>query len=246
MKFFSLATLVAALLTCGFAQAQSEVTVWTYNDRTPFVVDKAKHDGLEYRLCDWLTRESKGQYHYTLKVSTAPEIRSLLEADKLDGIVLGVNPVWFAKAIADKALWTPPILFDKNCVLSLSAAKVDYKGPASLAGKRIAVVKAWFYPELKAQFEGGQATRLDFGSEPLALKAVAEGKADVAIVSEWTFLYEQLRNDLQGDWFQADQPLSAFTRQILVPASRKALHEHLGKVLADVKKNAGWQEATSL
>ena len=73
-----------------------------------------------------------------------------------------------------------------------------------------------------------------------------EGKADAAIVSEWTYLYEQLRGDLQGDFFSADKPVSTYTRNILVPPSQKRIFDFLVPVLADVKKNAGWQEATSL
>jgi|GEM_PF-3365139 len=246
MKLVKLLSVLSVLLACAFARAQSEVTVYTYNDRTPFVVDKEKKSGLEYRLCDWLSKESKGKYHFTLKVATAPEIRTLLDADKLNGVLLGVNASWFSESIQKKSLWTPPILFDKNMVVSLSSKRVDYATPASMHGHRVAVVKSWFYPEQEDSFLSGKASRVDFDSETLALKGVAAGKADVAIVSEWTFLYEQIRGDLQGDFFTANTPVSTFTRSILVPASLKGLHEDLIRILADVRKNAGWQEATAL
>jgi polar amino acid transport system substrate-binding protein len=239
--------LVLGVLFGGLAApAQTEVTVYTYNDRTPFVVDQARKDGLEYRLCDWLTKESKGTYRFTLRVTTAADVRAKLDAGTLEGVLLGVNPVWFSEAERAKALWTPPILFDKNVVISLGSRKIDFKGPESLAGLRVALVKDWFYPEIGAAFTALKAQRVDFGSEPLALRGMAAGKADVALVSEWTFLYEQLRGDLAGDFFTADKPASTFERMILVPAARKALHADLVRYLTDIKKNPGWQEATSL
>jgi polar amino acid transport system substrate-binding protein len=244
--FRRLALFLGVLLGGLAAQAQTEITVFTYNDRTPFVVDQARKDGLEYRLCDWLTKESNGKYRFTLRVTTASDVRAKLDADALEGVLLGVNPAWFSEAIRTKSLWTPPILFDKNVVISLASRKVDFKGPETLAGLRVALVKDWFYPEVAVAFTGFKALRVDFASEPLALKAMASGKADAALVSEWTFLYEQLRGDLAGDFFTADKAASTFEREILVPASRKPLHADLTRYLTDIKKNPGWQEATSL
>ena len=245
-RFAQSACALALLLTGTLLPAQTVVRVFTYNNRTPFVVNPSKQEGLEYRLCTWLTKESKGQFQFLLKVTTAEEIRTLLEADKLDGVVMGVNQSWFSEAIRKKSLWTPAILFDKNIVLSLNSKKVDFTGPASLLGLRVAVVTSWVYAELGENFSNGKIHRLDNPSEPMALRAVAEGKADAAIVSEWTYLYEQLRGDLQGDFFTADQPALSFTRKILVPSSKKPVFDYLCKVLADVKHSSGWQEATSL
>lgn len=246
MNIIKAIAVLGLMAACALGRAETPVTVFTYNDRTPFVVDSAKQEGLEYRLCDWLTKESKGQYRFTLKITSATEVRTHLEAGTLKGILIGVNAGWFSEAVQKKVLWTPPILFDKNIVLSLTSKKVNYSGPASLHGVRVAVVKSWFYPEFGSAFTNGKILRADFATEPLALKAVAEGKAEVAVVSEWTYLYEQLRGDLQGDFFTADQPADTFTRNIAVPASEQSLYDFLGKTLTNVKQNSGWQEATSL
>ena len=74
MKLFRTVVALGLLLACGFARAQTEITVYTYNDRPPFIVDKEKKAGLEYRLCDWLTKES-GAYKFTLKVVSAGEAK---------------------------------------------------------------------------------------------------------------------------------------------------------------------------
>ncbi|BDU74477.1 type 2 periplasmic-binding domain-containing protein [Mesoterricola silvestris] len=245
MKILSVLKSIAILAACAFAQAQTDVTVYTYNDRPPFVVDKAKQDGLEYRLCQWLTKAS-GTYRFNLKVIPAPEAKALVEKGEMKGVLLGVNKVWFPEAVRTSNLWTPAILWDRNLVVSMDAKKVEYAGPGSLAGLRLAGVAGFVYPALTDAVKAGRIQRLDCGSEILALEAMAAGKADVTIVSEWTLMYAQLRLDIKGNFYQSNKPFLEFERVILVPPSMKALHEHLSKLLADVRKNPGWQEATSL
>lgn len=244
----NLRTLIAILFLAlsGLAlRAQTDITVYTYNDRPPFVVDQGKQQGLEYRLCAWLTKSS-GTYRFTLKVVTAPEAKALVDKDELKGVLLGVNKMWFPEAVRTRYLWTPPILWDRNLVISLDSRKVEYTGPVSLAGLKLAAVKGYAYPALTEAIAAGTVTRLDNPSEILALKALAGHQADAAIVSEWTFMYARLRDFLEGDFYESNQPFSAFERAILVPPAMKPLQEHLAKLLADVRKNAGWQEATSL
>jgi polar amino acid transport system substrate-binding protein len=246
MDFRRILTVLALLLTGAAARAQEKVTVFTYNDRVPFVLDKDKQDGLEYRLIDWLNKESAGLYQFTLKVVTAPEAKAMVEANQLKGVLLGVNPVWFPPAQREANLWTAPILWDSNLVISLETKKIEYEGPGSLEGLRLAGVKGFAYPALTAAIAADKIKRVDNGSEILALKAVAAGAADVAIVSEWTFLYATLKGDLAGNFHQSNKPFLAFERRILVPQAYKAVQEHLNKVLAGVKDKAGWQKATSL
>lgn len=242
MRIIRLLAILPLVLASAFARAQTEITVYTYDDRAPFVLDKAKGEGLEYRLCRWLTRAS-GQYRFTLKVVTAPEAKALAAREDFQGVLLGVNRAWFPEAVQKGCLWTAPILWDRELVVSRGSHKVEYQGPASLAGLRIAGVKGFFYPGVTGDVAKG---RVDFATEVQALKAVAEGAADVAIVSEWTLTYEQLRDGFEADVYQANRNFLEFERCILVPRSLPALKEHLDRLLADVRKNPGWQEATSL
>jgi polar amino acid transport system substrate-binding protein len=245
MKYLRLLAALLLLAVGTAVRAQTPVTVYSYNDRPPFVVDKAKMEGLEYRLCEWLGKAT-GTYRFTLKVVTAPEAKAMVEKDTLDGILLGVNKVWFPEAVRTRYLWTPAILWDKNLVISLGARKVEYAGPASLEGLRLAGVKGFNYPALTEAVAAGKIQRQDTTSEMLALGMVADKKADVTIVSEWTYLWATLREGIAGDFYQSTKPFLEFERCILVPPSMKKLHEDLAKALTDVRKNPGWNEATKL
>jgi len=245
MRLFRMVVTLCVLLACPSLKALSEITVYTYNDRPPFIVDKDKKVGLEYRLCDWLTRES-GAYKFTLKVVTAGEAKALVEKDELKGILLGVNKVWFPEPVRNRNLWTLPVLWDRNLVISLGKGKVEYTGPGSLEGLKLAGVKGFAYPAITEAISSGKITRMDNASEILALEMVAAKKADVTIVSEWTFMYARLRGDLDGDFYESNKPFLEFERSILVPPAMKALLDHLNGLLTNVRKNAGWQEATSL
>ena len=154
MKVMKVVAALAIFLAGALAWAQSEVTVYTYDDRPPFIVDKAKQDGLEYRLCTWLNKEG-GKHHFTLKVVTAPEAKALVEKGELKGVLLGVNKVWFPEAVRNRYLWTPPVLWDRNLVISLGARKIEYVDPASLSGLKLAGVKGFAYPALTSAIAEG-------------------------------------------------------------------------------------------
>ena len=244
-KFAKALTALSFLLLSTLAQAQTEVTVFTYNDRPPFVVDKAKHEGLEYRLVAWLNQQGP-QYHFTLKVITGPEAKAKVAAKDLDGVLMGVSPAWFSEEVRTSWLWTPPVLWDQNVVISLVPAKLDYTGPASFEGHTFAGVKGFFYPGIMDGIKAGKIQRIDTDSEIASLERVAAHKVDATIVSEWTLLYAQLRLFMEGNFYTAGKPFQAFERRILVPPTMKALHDYLTKLLTDVKRNAGWQEATKV
>ena len=240
-----LGRMLAMVLACAVAQAQTEVTVFTYNDRPPFIVDKAGQDGLEYRLVQWMNRPG-APFHFTLKVVTGPEAKAMVAGKDLKGVLMGVSKAWFSEEVRDTWLWTPPILWDKNLVISLGGAKVDYAGPASLEGHHFAGVKGFVYPGIMEAIKAGKITREDADSEIASLNLVANHQADVTIVSEWTLLYAQLRLVMDGDFYTANKAFQEFQRMILVPPAMKELHDYLTRLFTDVKNNAGWQEATKV
>ena len=239
------ATALSMLLLSFVAHAQTEVNVFTYNDRPPFVVDKAKEEGLEYRLVAWLNHQGP-QYHFTLKVITGPEAKAKVAGKDLNGVLMGVSPAWFSEEVRNTWLWTPTVLWDQNMVISLVPSKLEYTGPASFEGRTFAGVKGFFYPGIMDGIKAGKIQRIDTDSELASLERVAAHKVDATIVSEWTLLYAQLRLFMPGDFYTAGKPFQAIERKILVPPTMKALHDYLTKVLTDVKKNPGWQEATKV
>jgi polar amino acid transport system substrate-binding protein len=245
VKYVRTITTLAFLLGCAFAQAQTEVTVFTYNDRPPFVVNKAKQDGLEYRLVQWLNTQGKA-YHFTLKVVTGPEAKAMVASQDLKGVLIGVSPAWFSEQVRNTWLWTPPVLWDRNVVTSLTPTKVEYTNPSALEGHTLAGVKGFVYPGIMEAVKAGKIKRTDTDSEIASLEMVAAHKVDFTIVSEWTLLYAQLRLFMDGDFYMAAKPFQAFERKVLVPPAMKELHEYLTRILADVKQNAGWQEATKV
>jgi polar amino acid transport system substrate-binding protein len=245
MPISKLATALSILLWPALGQAQTEVTVFTYNDRPPFVVDKAKGDGIEYRLCAWMNTQGS-QYHFTLKVVSAPEAKAMVAGHDLKGVLIGVSPAWFSEEVRNTWLWSPSVLWDRNEVVSLNSKKVEYNGPATMEGHTFAAVKGFFYPGLMEPIKAGKIERLDTVSELLSLELVAAKKADVTIVSEWTLLYAQLRLFMDGDFYQATKPFQEFERKILLPPDAKALHDFLTRILANLKTNQGWQDATKV
>jgi hypothetical protein len=59
-------------------------------------------------------------------------------------------------------------------------------------------------------------------------------------------LFVQLQGDQSWNFYTANKKFLEFERVIMVPPDLKNVYDFLQKALTDVRKNSGWQSATSL
>jgi len=123
---------MASVSTSAFAA--DPVTVYTYHNHPPFVVEAGK--GLSYELADYLNRKSKGNPTFKIEVVTRAQLDKLLAAPDFSGAVAWVAPEWLKDKDKTTYLWTGGVMDDANVILSSTKAKIDYKDPASLKGKQ--------------------------------------------------------------------------------------------------------------
>ena len=68
-----------------------------------------------------------------------------LSNNKLDGLVIGVNPIWFNDSSETLYLWSDSFYQDRDLVISSAKKPIEYQYPNSLLNKRIAGVRGFKY-----------------------------------------------------------------------------------------------------
>ena len=92
---FVVASGLAALASwSSSAFAAGAVTIYTYHNHPPFVVEAGR--GLSYELADYLNRKAKGSATFKIEVVTRAQLDKLLAAPDFQGVV------------AERAGLTPP------------------------------------------------------------------------------------------------------------------------------------------
>ena len=144
--------------------AKQVIQVWSYHNFPPFVVDLEERQGLTFDLARAMEELSDGRYRFEVAILPRPEINQRLAKGTL-GIVLWVNPVWFADRERIKFLWTRAIMTDGSGVISPRRKPVRYNGPASIIGLHLIGVKGHRYAGADELVAQGVVRRTDLASE---------------------------------------------------------------------------------
>lgn len=87
-------------------------------------------------------------------------------------------------------LWSDPVIEVENRVVSLAKAPLEFRSPRDLAGKTLATILGYTYPELDEVFQSGLVHRVDVLNPEAQLRMVLSGRADGAVlygaVAEYT------------------------------------------------------------
>ncbi|RED47735.1 hypothetical protein [Aestuariispira insulae] len=211
----------------------------TYHDVPPFVVDADAGIGLTHELAAMLSRHSDGRYLF--KPTVVPRKRLDLMLDQeMPLVVPWVNPQWFPNMPREVAFWTGGFMTDNNAILSPATLPVEYEGPVSLAGKSVASVLGHRLVGIDVMVSGGKIERLDVSSFWSAMKMVAVGRANVAIVPMSVAKYYIVRRDLAGVYHFSIKPHSAYRRHFLVTRD-EALKIFIQEQVARLREDPVWK-----
>jgi len=70
------------------------VDVFVYHLKPPFIVSNTNKLGLYFDFSAYLNSKTD-KYHFETVFVPRKRIEIMLDSDKFEGILLGVNPVWF-------------------------------------------------------------------------------------------------------------------------------------------------------
>ena len=127
-----------------FASERQLITLYAYHLKPPFIVDIAHEKGLYFDLATYLNSKQT-IYEFHTVFLPRKRLDRYLSNNKLDGLVIGVNPIWFNDSSETLYLWSDSFYQDRDLVISSAKKPIEYQYPNSLLNKRIAGVRGFKY-----------------------------------------------------------------------------------------------------
>lgn len=218
----------------------SKVDIYTYHDMPPYIINLKERSGLYFDFVDLLNQMNSG-YTFNLIYMPRKRLDYRLEQNKLDGIVIGVNPKWFKDASQTRFLWSPAIMQDKDVFVSLRQNPIEVHEFIDLRGKRVGGIRGFRYIGIDELATQQIIERVDTQTESQLFDMLKKERIDTAILSIYTFYY--LSENSSSDYFIASKQHDAFSRHFLIPKSdNKMLHVTLSNILNSEEFTKHWNQ----
>ncbi len=200
--------------------------------------------GLYFDFSDYLSARSE-KYHFDTVFVPRKRIETMLDSGKFDGILLGVNPVWFKDKAETKYLWTGNFYQDQDEIVSLPETAFEYTDPMSLSGKVLGGVRGFYYFGIDELVNKGEISRYDTIGEYELLQMLLLKRVDVGIVSRSTLKYLSKAKNWQGNFYLSKNPHDQYQRRVLVLKKDKAIYDEISLVIDNLDNDSAWQEVLS-
>ncbi|WP_372766793.1 substrate-binding periplasmic protein [Pseudoalteromonas sp.] len=217
-----------------------KVDIYTYHDMPPYIINLKERSGLYFDFVDLLNQMNSG-YTFNLIYMPRKRLDYRLEQNKLDGIVIGVNPKWFKDASQTRFLWSPVIMQDKDVFVSLKQNPIEVHEFKDLKGKRVGGIRGFRYIGIDELATQQIIERVDTQTESQLFDMLKKERIDTAILSIYTFYY--LSENNTSDYHIAAKQHDAFKRHFLIPKSdNKMLHVTLSNILSSEEFTKYWNQ----
>ncbi|PKI13040.1 hypothetical protein [Colwellia sp. 12G3] len=221
-------------------EAKVRVMVYVYHLQPPLIIDLESKRGLYFEFVERLNKLSD-KYEFEVAYIPRKRIERMLDSQSMQGVLLGVNPIWFKDKNETRYLWTSSIINDRDEMVSLRTKPIEFNGPDSLAGKIIGGVRGFYYYGINELVSADRANRVDTVSEPDLLTMLIKQRVEIAIIGSLTFDYMVKKNNWQEKFYLSNTPHDIFERKILTPLNMNNVHRHLQKLTSIIKQDEGWK-----
>jgi len=229
------------MVSSTLLQATETITVYTYHLMPPFVISPQDKTGLYYDFCQ-LLNERNHRYQFEVQYIPRKRLNIRLNNDQLQGMVIGVNPLWFKDKQEQKYLWTTAILQDRDEVVSNINNPIEYTQPTSLENLRLGGILGFYYHGIDELVKQKRVLRSDTTSGVNNLKKLLHQRIDITIISQYTLAYMVKKQGWEGQFHVSKSPHDQFARRLLIPKYQSALYTFLDQHLAAVINSAEWQQ----
>lgn len=216
------------------------VVAYVYHLKPPFITDVRKEQGLYFDFAAYVNRKL-GQPVMRTEYRPRKRLEPMLLQSDFQGVVLGVNPVWFRDSDEAKYLWTGTLMMDRDEMVSSAQRPVTYNGPASLVGKTVGGVLGHYYFGIDEAVAAGQMLREDTDSELQNLTKVRVQRVDVTIISRSTLDYLFKHYGGAEFYHLSERPHDVFARRVLIPFSRRDVYDWLEPIVKQLPSDPEWQ-----
>ncbi|MBI3714075.1 MAG: transporter substrate-binding domain-containing protein [Burkholderiales bacterium] len=222
--------------------AREVVKVYTYHLKLPLVIDEVAHTGMYFDVLRYFNQH-QSDYQYELHYLPRRRLDALVNDGKLDGLVIGVSPLWFGDVNESKYAWTKSFVHDTDEVISLRETAFEFTDPESLLGKKVGLVFGYYYRGVSELAQAGKLKRDDASSEDHHFRKLLAQRIDVAIISRSNYEYVM---KIQPEWaarFHVSKiPHDQFERRILLPQHLSKLQHDLNKLIEKMHHDPAWRQ----
>lgn len=212
---------IGFLLSASVAWSAQPITVYSYHNKPPYILtpqgkNLSKDGGLYHAFVEYLNGQ-QDEYELTLEFMPRARLNSLLAQDALDGVVIGVNPLWFKDRPQIRYLWSDAFMQDKDVVIVGAGTNLNYGQPKDLYGRKMALSRGLYYWGVTEGVKSGDIQLYETDSDEQNLGMVALGRVDGTILSELTAEYFFSHVFQKSKFKILDTPHDAFARMLLFP-----------------------------
>ncbi len=223
-----------------FANARDPISVYSYHLKPPLIIDRENRQGLYFDFIDHLNEKSAGDNFVLISVPRK-RLERMLESDTMDGVLLGVNPVWFKDKGETRYFWTGRVFTDRDEIVSLKSSAIEYSDSHSIKNRIFGGVRGFYYHGINELVDNKQILRVDTAKETDLFRLLILKRIDVAVISRSTFDYQVKLNQWQDKFHLSKTPHDIFDRRILVPKSQKNLYTKLSVIVDQLQYDKSWQ-----
>lgn len=237
------------------------LTVFTYHDKPPYFSHYRYHrdsvghpteiehldlaEGL-YPAFVELLNQSQRQWKLTLKYLPRKRLQLQLDQNRLNGAVIGVNPLWFADKNQDKHLWTEHFMNDQDVIAVRGDSKIKYRALEDLQGLRFAVPRGWYFVGISEMIDQNRIQRFETSSDIQNLKLIVQGRVDATVVSFPTLLYFQAHMLPPNALKSLPKPHSQYQRRLLFPRTHSKAFLELSEPILEAVNSKAWRKVLEL
>lgn len=196
-----------------------KVYVYVYHLKPPYIEQLELETGLYFELVELFNR-SQSKYQFVAQFVPRKRLNREIANNTLDGMILGVHPVWFKDKQKTRFLWTRPLLHDQDEFISHISKPFDYAGKKSLYEKNIGGVRGYHYFRVAPVLKDGKAKLTPTSSELQLLEMLIKQRLDLAVISRATLNYYFSLNPNWRDMvYFSKVPHEQYYRALLSPTS---------------------------
>ncbi|MCF2909218.1 transporter substrate-binding domain-containing protein [Pseudoalteromonas sp. DL2-H2.2] len=216
----------------NLVHAAERLNIYVYHNKPPYITNQTEQRGLYFDLVT-LLNGTQSHTRYKLVYLPRRRIERDLTEQTLDGVVLGVHPVWFKDPDKARYLWSEPLMYDTDEFVSCAGSPFEYDGASSMQNKKFGGILGYHYFRTVEPVKSGALERVNANSEEGLLELALRERVDFAIVSRSTLNYFIKKNRWQNHFYLSKQPHESYYRAILSPRQLQPQFERLSELLND-------------
>lgn len=202
-------------------------------------------DGLTVALAHYLTAQSKGAYLFQAEILPRKRLDIYLADPDRVWVVPWAVPRFFGDEAMSRYVWSAPVMWDGNVLLSPRGRPVRYRGPESLDGLRLGGTLGHRYGPLEPLIAAGRILREDCNDLICNVRRLALGRVDFAWVPSGALAHlRQQVPDFDATIDVSPQWVESFERRLMLQPGQVELNAFLQAAAKRMASDPAWTQRT--